>query len=98
MGMSTHVVAFRASEEHDKHVRVWRMCRKEGVSLPVETAEYFRLGVNPGSLTPEEVEELLSIPLGDALSDWDGGTENGYEIDISKLPANVRRIRFYNSW
>jgi|GEM_PF-1350777 len=104
MGMWTDIKAYKKSDEHDKHVRIWRMCQEEGVGLPPETAAYFsKLGDyikdNPDNLCDDEVRDLLETDLQDSVRKIEGEEMvDGYEIDVAKLPKDVAIIRFANHY
>jgi hypothetical protein len=52
--MSTYVYGYRSpdDDEHQKHLKVLRVCREVGVSLPDETSDYFD-GVKPEYIDPD---------------------------------------------
>ena len=98
MGMSTRIEAFMPDTdlEFQKHKKILLMCKEAEVSLPKETAEYF------GDDSPEEynLDEKLEINLieGTHYEEWEGDMQQGFEVDLSKLPKGVTKLRFYNSW
>ncbi len=97
MGMSTSVVAFRdMGGEFTRMVEVKLFCEAHHVSYPKEVQDYF------GSNVIESVEtlrdELLTVDLGGALTEWQDESAQGYEVDVTKLPSEVKTLRFYNSW
>lgn len=48
-------------ELHKKHTRVYKMCKKEGVSLPEETAKFFR--VKPHEVDKVTANTIARIPV-----------------------------------
>ena len=97
MGMSTNVTGFRSrdGEEFKKHYKVLQACIEAGVTeLPKETADFF------GDDTVEEyiVDDFLECSINDCLTEYSGDMEDGYEIDVKKIPKGVEKIRFYNSY
>lgn len=96
--MSTHIKAFipDTDVEFQKHKKILLMCLENEVSLPKETAKYF------GSDTAYEylLEEKLEIALKEDIhyKDWSEDSREGYEVDLTKLPKGVTKLRFYNSW
>lgn len=95
MGMSTHVVGIRPpDDDFKKHKAVYDACEAAGVSVPKETHDFFNLDeVNE----PDEAGVIVNLPKG-AESEYDSDMRQGIEVDLEKLPAGVKRLRFYNSW
>ncbi len=97
MGMSTHILAFTpdTDAEYQKHKKVLLACRDADVSLPKETEGYF--GSNDTS--DETLEERLRVPLEVGIDYIKYTTEDseGYEVDLTRLPKGVTKIRFYNN-
>lgn len=95
MGMSMHVSAFRPPDEKWKrHKAVWDACAAADVDLPKETAEFF------DNERPDEsgVELHLDIHYRDCCRPWHGDGEDGFEVELAKLPPDVAVLRFYNSY
>lgn len=96
MSMSTHLVAFTpdTDPEYQKHLKVWNMCEELEVSLPAETYSYF---LNGYMSTPEEKLEV-TLEEGEHYKEWEGDMQEGFEVDLTKLPKGVTKLRFYNSY
>jgi len=98
MGMSTHIQAFipDTDAEFQKHKKILLMCSENDVSLPKETAEYF------GSDSADEylLDEKLEIELKEDVhyKNWFDESSQGFEVDLTKLPKGVTKLRFYNNW
>lgn len=98
MGMSTHIEAFipDTDPEYQRHKKVLMVCREEGVSLPLETAKYFD--------DTHASEYLLDSKLARELekgfhyTEYSDESSQGFEVDLTKLPKGVTKLRFYNSW
>lgn len=91
MSMSTHVVAFRPADEKWKQMKtVYDACRKAGVPTPEEVDDFFN------GETPDE--NGVEVNIEQAKQEWRDYSREGFEIDISKLPKDIKIIRFYNSW
>lgn len=92
MGMSTHIVGFRpADETWSKMKAVWDACTKAGVAIPRDVLMFFD-GEAPrdDGVRVEINEGWVQICL------YDG--REGFDLDITKLPAGVTRVRFLSSW
>lgn len=94
MGMSTTVKAYISPEcpIYKKHSAVLIACMNAQVSLPKETADYFREEFPSSYLLEEKLEK--DIPL----HEWQDDCSLGYEILMSEIPEGVYKLRFYNSW
>lgn len=94
MGMSTNVVGIRPpDDDFKKHKAVYEACKTAGVSIPKETHVFFNLDESE----PDEAGVIVEIPE-DAQFEWGNDFASGIEVDLKKLPAGVKRLRFYNSW
>lgn len=98
MGMSTHIKAFipDTDPEYQRHRKVLLACDEAEVSLPKETAEYFGVIDFDKNTLDDKLE--FDIKNSDCLSKWKDHDADGYEIDLTKLPQGVTKIRFYNEW
>lgn len=89
MGMSTHIVGLVPPDEHWKKMKqVWDSCKSVGIEVPKPVQEFFNWEA------PDERGVEVEIPL----IEWSEETMQGYELELDKIPANVKVIRFYNSW
>ncbi len=104
MGHHTVVYAIRPPDaaEADRFLKmkaVWDACNSAGVSVPAEVRDFIY-----DSQEPEEEAILLSIgSLGRELRLYsrvcDGIIiDEGYEVDLDKLPAGTKVIRFVCRW
>jgi len=98
MSMSTHVVGFRPPDEKWKKMKaVWEACKKADMDPPEEVQDFFEYE-GPDDQGVEVREEALR--KAGAISQWEDkdGSASGYEIDVTKLPKDVKIVRVYNSW
>lgn len=93
MGMSTHVIAFAEKDQRWHQMKaIWDACELAGVEKPKEVEQYFGPD-GPDDAGPREVNIRACV------SEWkDNFAAEGFEVDLKKLPSNVTKIRFYNSW
>ncbi len=92
MSMSTHVVGFIPPDEKYKaRLAAFDACEDAGVEPP---AELYHNGERPDDTGAEvEIEDT------EAVSEWtDDNGSAGFEVDLTKLPKDVKVIRFYNNW
>ncbi len=91
MSMSSHVVGFRPPDEtFDKMFVVWNTCQEAGVTVPKEVQEFF------GWESPDE--NGIVVDIKEAVTPYNADYQDGFEVDITKLPKDVKIIRFYNSY
>lgn len=91
MSMSTHAIGIRPADDRYKTMlKIHDSCIEANVPVPKEVSEFFDWQ------KPEPNGVLVDIE--DATSFWGDDYCQGLEIDLSKLPSNVKVVRFYNSW
>lgn len=92
MGMSTHVVGFRPADERWNEMKqVWLACKKAKIDIPKEVDNFFD-GVGPQDRPGAEVD------LGKSVCEWSDDYRRGYQVDLTKIPKDVKILRFYNSF
>jgi hypothetical protein len=85
-------MGFRPADEKWKKMKaVWDACEMADTEVPQAVEQFFG-GEAPDGKPGMEVE------LGEAVTEWMCDSESGYEVDLVKLPPDVRVLRFYNSW
>lgn len=101
MGMSTRVIGIKPPDDQWRKMKAaYDACEAAGISPPGEVEAFF------GGERPDEkgvVVELQRYEQGKKVyhpccQPWDGEESSGFEIDITKLPPDVKVLRFYNSW
>ena len=60
----------------------------------IRITPYIEFSNIAGSMTAQGRE----IDISPALTPWGADMREGFEIEIAKLPPNVKIIRFFNSW
>lgn len=94
MSMSTRVVGFQpADETWNKMAKVWETCEAANIQIPTEVVNFFQ-GDPPGDRPGQEVNIKAAVKVyknGDHM-------EEGYDVDVTALPKNVKLIRFVNSY
>lgn len=93
MSMSTHVIGFKPPDDKWKKMKAVRdTCIKAGVSIPEEVEDFFGEGEPSPKGVTVELEDT------DCCVKWSDNEEDGFEIDLGKIPVGVTIIRFYNSY
>ena len=93
MSMETYVLGFKPADDKFKKMKeVYLKCGELGIDPPREVEDYFDgSGVVDGGVRVE-IEEH------ECCSEYSDGCRNGFEIDVTKLPKDVKIVRFYNSY
>jgi len=95
MSMSTHVVGIKPPDEKwQKMKAVWDACREAGVEVPDDVNCFFECE------TPDDKGVLVDLAdnYSPVATKWSNISSGGYEIKLEDLPADIKIIRFYNSW
>lgn len=99
MGMSTNIIGFIPPDEQwNKFKKVWDVCAEAGTEPPDEVYDFFE--GEPPSKHGKEIElQWNNDPLvKESVKEWKVGMREGFEVDLTKLPKNIKVLRFYNSW
>lgn len=98
MSMSTHVVGFHPPDEKWLKMKaVWDACKAAGTSVPTEVERFFN-GEQPDNNGIEVWLDGTFKEMHPSCTRYGAVGKDGFEIDISKLPKNITKIRFFNSW
>jgi hypothetical protein len=98
MSMSLHVEGFIPPDaKFQKMFEVYRACEKAGVDIPAEVDEFFN------GETPDAAGVRVSLTSAksdgesmykDAVKEYEGDEGMGYDVDLRKLPADIKILRF----
>lgn len=93
MGMSMHVVAFRPADETWKQMKIiYDACSKADISIPKEVDTFFDFE------PPNEEGVQVEIERTSAVSEIREDMKDGFLVDLSLLPKDIKYIKFYNSY
>jgi hypothetical protein len=96
MGMSMHVVGFvPPDEEWQKLVAAWHACDAAGIEKPRELLKRLGRDMDPDKAPDPQGREASAAS---AVANWKVGIREGYEVDLRKLPPEIKVLRFYCSW
>ncbi len=92
MGMSTHIIAFRPPDEKWQRMKlILDTCKQAEVQPPREVMEFFN--------DEEPESEGVKIEIREAVEEWnDDDMQDGFQVNLDKLPPDIKFIRFYNSY
>lgn len=98
MSMSTHVFAVRDLDGRFKKMMDLKLaCDDLGVSYPAELVEYFE-HPNESEGYLREAMETVELPEGLIQQRTTDDAEDIWEVDVTQLPEEVKKIRFVNSY
>jgi len=91
--MSTRVKGFKPPDDKWKKMKaIWDACEEAGVDTPKRVYKFFD-GVPPDESGVEV--ELMETPC---CREYREEMRDGYEIEVAKLPKDIKIIRFWNSY
>lgn len=91
LSASMHVTGFRPPDDTwVKMKAVWDACQAAKITAPAEVAQFF------GFEEPDE--SGMEVSLDGCLREWRDDMREGYELDVTAIPAGVTVIRFYTSY
>lgn len=73
-----------------KMKKIHDSCKEADIDPPQEVEEFFD-GVEPD-------DKGMVIDLEKYAKEWRADSMDGFEIEVSKLPENIKFIRVYNSY
>lgn len=92
MSMSTYIQGLKPkTKEYEKKLQIYKLCKETGVLPPKEIEDYFDGEICEEGIITELPEE--SIREYDDLS-----CREFHEVDLTKIPLDVVKIRFVNSY
>lgn len=89
--MSTHVTGFRPPDAKFQRMKaIWDACAQERIAPPADVEDFFK-GESPDPAG-------VVVDIRSAVKEFNADMQDGYEIDITKLPHDVKVIRVFNSY
>lgn len=90
MGMSTRITGLQPPDDEWKaKLAAYNACQAADIPVPDELAAFFDYA------SPDSSRE---IDITQAVTSWKDDMKDGFEVEIAKLPPNIKIVRFYNSW
>ena len=92
MSMCTYVQGLKPkTEEYEKKLHIYNACREINVVPPEDILRFFDGEVCEEGIITELPEEAMSNYTDDYCRDF-------FEVDLTKIPSDVTKIRFVNSY
>ena len=91
MSMTQHIFGFKPVDEKWREMKqVWDACKIAHVEIPDEVCDFFD-GQDPNNLPGIEVD----LEETEAVDNWGDEGRSGFEVDLSKLPDDIKFLRIY---
>lgn len=95
MSMTTSIVGIRdLSQQFDSMIKLKLACEEAGVPYPEELKDWFGTNYNEPVECLRELCESVNIDC--SVRVYKKECIDGFEVDLSKLPLDVKSIRFEN--
>lgn len=92
MSMSTYVQGLKPkTEEYQTKLDIYNACKKINIEPPREIVDFF-----DGEICEEGI--VIDFPKEAVREYADDYCREFFEVDLEKLPPNVTKIRFVNSY
>jgi hypothetical protein len=101
MSMSMHCEAVKpADENYKRKAEAYRACEAAGIGIPDELLKFFDDEPPDATGTKQTLGTGHSAPdnLHPSCAKYKADMEEGFEVDITKLPEGTRFVRFYCSY
>jgi hypothetical protein len=93
MGMSTHVYGvIPADTKYKKMAEIYKQCSELHVTVPAEVLKFFN------HEPPDDKGVLIPLEKLECCDKYNEDMREGYEIEIARLPLDVKYVRFVNSY
>lgn len=92
MSVDTHIIGFKPPDKKWKEMKtVYDACEKAGIAIPEDVKEFFDY--------EKPDKKGVQVNIFDAIEEWenDDGFASGYQVNLKKVPSDVKYIRFYYS-
>jgi hypothetical protein len=99
--MSTHVQGFVPPDaKFKKMLQAYQACESAGVPIPAEVDKFFNgeLPDDTGVKVSTYDNSVLAKAFKGAITEYNEDDGQGYEVDLRKVPSDIKIIRFTNSW
>lgn len=93
MGMSSRVYGIKpADEKYKKMLEIYNLCKESKVNIPDEVVDFF------DNEPPESKGVIIELKQFGCLTSYNEEMVDGYEIELGKIPKDIKIIRFVNCY
>ena len=98
MGMNTYIKGVRDLDgEFKRMMDMKKLCDSKGFSYPKEVMEYFGSLIGESDAYIREEMETIDLPKDLVIESQDDSREF-FDIEIDRIPKEVKILRFVNSY
>lgn len=91
MGMYSYVQGMKPkNEEYEKKLQIYKLCKELKMKIPSEIEDFF-----DGEVCEHGI--ICDLP-NEAIKEYQEDTNEYFEVDLSKIPKDVTKVRFCNSY
>lgn len=99
MSMSTHLVGIKPPDKKWKAMKAaYDACIEADIPVPEEVEKFFEYEVPDSKGVPIELSKQIGGVLAFGVTYFTEEGKSGYEVELDKLPEDIKILRFYNSW
>lgn len=93
MSMTTHIIGFVPPDNRWKEMKkVYDACLFAGIEAPEEVLEFFN------DEPPDDLGIEIDLEDDKSSTEYQREGSEGFQIELKKLPKEIKFIRFYNSY
>jgi len=97
MGMTTSIVGFKPLNEPSDAAwqamkKVWNSCVEANIDIPDEVLDFFE------GQPPNDYGTNIDLEGAPGVREYHNGMDSGFEVEVNKIPKDIKVIRFYNSF
>jgi len=93
MGMYTSVYGIKPADKKFKEMeKIYHLCNEQGITIPVEVDDFFN-----GEI-PDSKGVIVGLDNKQGVSKYHEEMQEGFEVNLKKLPEDIKFIRFVNNY
>ena len=93
MSMSTYIVGIKPPDGKWKAMKkVYDSCKAANLDPPEEVWKFF------DNEEPDPEGVIVDLAEHFCVTEWSTEGSEGFQVEIAKLPKDIKILRFYNSW
>ncbi len=91
MSVYSYVQGLRPkTEDYEKKLQIYKLCTELNIAIPFEIESFF-----DGEVCEDGI--ICDLP-NDSLKKYYNDTREYFEVDLTKVPSDIVKLRFCNSW
>ena len=91
MSMYSYVKGLKPkTDDYEKRLQIYNLCTALNIPIPHEIESFF-----DGEVCEDGI--VCDLPK-DSIKKYCNDTREYFEVDLTKIPSDVTKVRFCNSW